>query len=93
MEIYNEKINDLLDLNNKDVKIREFFPCTIGLQNIKEELVTNKEQMYECLKTGNLNRHISATKANDRSSRSHTIFKIVSTWYLRGQYLTLLFFR
>ncbi|XP_063909339.1 uncharacterized protein LOC135126989 isoform X2 [Zophobas morio] len=77
MEIYNEKINDLLDLNNKDVKIREFFPCTIGLQNIKEELVTNKEQMYECLKTGNLNRHISATKANDRSSRSHTIFKIV----------------
>ncbi|EFA03966.2 hypothetical protein TcasGA2_TC014111 [Tribolium castaneum] len=76
IEIYNEKIYDLLDPSNKEVKIREFFPATIGLQNIKEEIVTSRKQMYECLRTGTLNRHIAGTKANDRSSRSHTIFKI-----------------
>ncbi|XP_044266431.1 kinesin-like protein KIN-7L isoform X2 [Tribolium madens] len=76
IEIYNEKIYDLLDPSNKDVKIREFFPATIGLQNIKEEIVSSRKQMFECLKTGTLNRHIASNTVNDRSSRSHTIFKI-----------------
>lgn len=77
IEIYNEKIYDLLDPKNKDVKIRTFFPSSVGLQNNKEEIVTCRQQMYECLKIGTLNRHIASNKVNDRSSRSHTIFKIV----------------
>lgn len=75
IEIYNEKIYDLLDEGKSDsVKIFE----TGGEVNVKQlELVaTSEEEIIEFYETGNKWRRTAETGMNDRSSRSHTIFKI-----------------
>lgn len=72
VEIYREKIYDLLD-DNKEIHLEdrngsfEFVDC-------KEEPVTSVRDIITYLKKGNDAKQVSATAMNDRSSRSHTIF-------------------
>ncbi|KAI8452177.1 kinesin motor domain-containing protein [Phakopsora pachyrhizi] len=81
LEIYNEQINDLLlppdNLNPQPIKIRQttsgyFFP-----EPLREELVTDLNQVQSLLNRGEANRHVAGTDFNSRSSRSHTIFGII----------------
>lgn len=77
-EIYNEKINDLLDKNGQDLKIREDFYGSTFV-NAKEEVVTQQSQVFELMKVGSKIRKIGCTNMNEKSSRSHTIFRFVCT--------------
>nr|CAG8467052.1 13492_t:CDS:10 [Entrophospora candida] len=69
MEIYNEKINDLLIPVNKDLKIHE--------DRLVKVVVTKPSEVMKEISRGELNRHTGSTNWNERSSRSHTLFKMV----------------
>lgn len=78
LEIYNEKVNDLLmtkkgeitDLRiHEDVNGQVFVKC-------KEEVTNCPEDVLSMMSKGNRIRRIGETNMNERSSRSHTIFRI-----------------
>ena len=47
------------------------------VHNVKEEVVRNSSDMYQCLQRGALSRTTAATLMNEKSSRSHSIFTII----------------
>ncbi|KAM8716372.1 hypothetical protein ACLKA7_003276 [Drosophila subpalustris] len=75
IEIYNEKIHDLLNKNNQDLKIVERH----GMVNVncKECIITCEEDLLKFLCVGNKERTVGETNMNERSSRSHAIFRII----------------
>ncbi|KAI9282238.1 kinesin motor domain-containing protein [Sporodiniella umbellata] len=77
MEIYNEKIKDLLEKVDTYPDIVEDKKKGVYVRNLKEQKVSTPSEVMQCIKTGEGNRHISATDYNDRSSRSHTVFQLV----------------
>lgn len=77
IEIYNEKVYDLYDPDNVDLKMVE--KNNDAYVNCKEAICKSVEDMYNVIKIGNKNKKIGDTDMNDRSSRSHTIFRIVSS--------------
>ncbi|KAJ4755936.1 Kinesin-like protein [Rhynchospora pubera] len=77
MEIYNEEINDLLVLESQKLPIHENLERGVYVAGIREEIVSNAEQVLQLLKLGEENRHFGETNMNARSSRSHTIFRMV----------------
>lgn len=74
IEIYNEKIYDLLSKKRNEVKIFEFQGQLE--MNHNEYAVKSKEEIMKYVKMGNRNKHIASTALNEFSSRSHTIFSI-----------------
>ena len=76
MEIYNEKIKDLLNPENTMPEIIED-KKGVSVRNLKEVIVKTVQEVMACIKEGEGNRHISATDYNEHSSRSHTIFQLV----------------
>ena len=76
IEIYNETVNDLLDTSKKNLEIRESIEKGLFVNNISEITVTNLEKAMNLLNKGELNKVTAETKLNEKSSRSHTIFKI-----------------
>ncbi|XP_057990315.1 kinesin-like protein KIN-7N isoform X2 [Hevea brasiliensis] len=77
MEIYNEEINDLFAVENQKLQIHESLERGIFVAGLREEIVNNAEQVLELIATGEVNRHFGETNMNIRSSRSHTIFRMV----------------
>ncbi|ESW32930.1 hypothetical protein PHAVU_001G029600 [Phaseolus vulgaris] len=77
MEIYNEEINDLLVVENQKLQIHESLERGVFVSGLKEEIVNNAEQVLDLIKAGEVNRHFGETNMNVRSSRSHTIFRMV----------------
>ncbi|XP_053686643.1 uncharacterized protein LOC128736187 [Sabethes cyaneus] len=75
IEIYNEKIFDLLDKSNTNLKILES-QCGDVQLNYKEIITNCPEQIMKYLEEGNKVKRIGDTNMNERSSRSHTIFRI-----------------
>lgn len=71
IEIYNEKIYDLLTDKKREIKI--FGEATTNQVQLP---IDTKEEILALLKNGNRNKTISATVSNDQSSRSHTILSI-----------------
>uniref|UniRef100_A0ABD2XNB7 Kinesin motor domain-containing protein n=1 Tax=Trichogramma kaykai TaxID=54128 RepID=A0ABD2XNB7_9HYME len=76
LEIYNEKVNDLLDTSATDLKLREDSNGYVQVLNSKEEIVSSPDNILALMKKGDKNRSIGQTDMNERSSRSHTIFRI-----------------
>jgi centromeric protein E len=76
MEVYNEKVRDLLNVEKNDLKVYETQEGNIST-DCSLEMVNCAEQMVHLLNQGNKNKSIGETQMNDRSSRSHTIFRIV----------------
>ena len=80
MEIYNEEINDLLSGPNatggKKLQVLETngVPYVAGLT---EEVVTSPEHVMEVLARGDRSRRVGSTNMNARSSRSHSLFRMV----------------
>lgn len=74
VEIYMEKIRDLLEVSKNDLKIREDKNRGIYIQDVTETYVSEESDVYDLMKLGNSNRAISATNMNEGSSRSHSIF-------------------
>ncbi|XP_049817290.1 centromere-associated protein E isoform X2 [Aethina tumida] len=76
LEIYNEKVNDLLCAEHTDMKVREDRDGNHFVES-KEEVASNPSQVFALMRQGNKNRKVGCTDMNERSSRSHTIFKIM----------------
>ncbi|RLN55433.1 hypothetical protein BBP00_00008485 [Phytophthora kernoviae] len=78
LEIYNEVVKDLLNPTEKgaNLKLRED-PRKGVYVECKEEIITNYENIVTLLQTGNQHRTVGQTAMNDRSSRSHSVFRIV----------------
>jgi centromeric protein E len=49
----------------------------VYVADIHEEVVMNRAEVAALVDKGNKNRRVGATKMNDRSSRSHTIFRMI----------------
>ncbi|CAL8235808.1 unnamed protein product, partial [Boreogadus saida] len=79
MEIYNETVTDLLVDNwkRKPLEVREALNKNIYVADLTEELVTCPAQALSWVFKGEKNRHYGKTKMNERSSRSHTIFRMI----------------
>lgn len=76
LEIYNEEVRDLLDpSSNKALPIREDPQRGVFVPS-KEEIVTDMESLLQILFRGDKARAFAATGMNERSSRSHTIFRV-----------------
>ncbi|XP_015450458.1 centromere-associated protein E isoform X5 [Pteropus alecto] len=79
MEIYNETITDLL-CNTQKMKpliIREDVNRNVYVSDLTEEVVYTPEMALKWITKGEKNRHYGITKMNQRSSRSHTIFRMI----------------
>jgi len=74
VEIYLEKIRDLISPEKSNLKVREDKARGIYIEDVTETYVANEMEVYDCMKLGASNRAISATNMNEGSSRSHSIF-------------------
>lgn len=83
IEIYNEVVRDLLDPSCSVLKIRESRSRGVFVE-ATEKIVTDFSHITSALNFGDKNRHVEETKMNERSSRSHTIFKITLESKARG---------
>lgn len=76
LEIYNEKIVDLLSAACTDLKIRDDPIYGTKIVGISLPVITSKYQLLQLIRRGDLNRKTSATDFNARSSRSHAIIQL-----------------
>ncbi|EDX04686.1 GD23772 [Drosophila simulans] len=76
IEIYNEKIYDLLNKKNQDLMIHESGDGIVNV-NCKESIVTSEDDLLRLLCMGNKERIVGENNMNERSSRSHAIFRII----------------
>ena len=79
IEIYNEEVRDLLVSGAQGtgavLAIRED-PRRGVFVNANESIVADLDSLMSTLYTGERNRSVASTAMNERSSRSHTIFRI-----------------
>ncbi len=76
LELYNENIHDLMNPDGKPLKIREHPKLGVYVENLAELVVANAGEIEKKMIEGNNVRHVAATKMNERSSRSHSVFTI-----------------
>ena len=80
MEIYNEKLSDLLQLDTKEreksLKIQDTKDDDVNIDGLIERPVETTEDVIKAMEDGQALRHTAGTSMNERSSRSHTIFRI-----------------
>eukprot|EP00826_Nyctotherus_ovalis_P000839 TRINITY_DN10057_c0_g1_i3.p1 TRINITY_DN10057_c0_g1~~TRINITY_DN10057_c0_g1_i3.p1 ORF type:complete len:729 (+),score=302.55 TRINITY_DN10057_c0_g1_i3:449-2635(+) len=74
LEIYNEKIRDLLDPSKNNLNVREEKQRGIYVEGLTEKSVGDNDEVYDIMKQGNDNRAVGSTGMNAQSSRSHSIF-------------------
>jgi len=74
VEIYMEKIRDLISPEKVSLKIREDRARGIYIEDVTEAYVSQETEVFDLMKLGNAHRAISATNMNEGSSRSHSIF-------------------
>jgi kinesin family protein 5 len=74
LEIYMERIQDLLDETKANLQVKEDKGRGIYIQDATEVFVSSPAEMMAVMKTGSSNRSVAATRMNERSSRSHSIF-------------------
>ncbi|KTW30625.1 hypothetical protein T552_00341 [Pneumocystis carinii B80] len=77
IELYNEELHDLLSIEDKKVKIFEdTVKKGIVISGMEDIPITNSSDGIKLLQMGSHKRQVAATKCNDLSSRSHSIFTI-----------------
>jgi hypothetical protein len=74
IEIYLEKIRDLIQPDRDNLKIREAATGGVYIEECSESYVGSKEEIFALLAEGQNSRAIAATKMNAESSRSHSVF-------------------
>lgn len=83
IELYNEELRDLMSVEeNAKLKIfddasRKGHATTI-VQGMEEAHIRTAAEGIKLLQEGSLKRQVAATKCNDLSSRSHTVFTITA---------------
>ncbi|KAL9577763.1 MAG: hypothetical protein Q9212_006160, partial [Teloschistes hypoglaucus] len=76
MEIYMEKIRDLLVPQNDNLPIHEEKSRGVYVKGLLEIYVSSVQEVYEVMRRGGAARATAATNMNQESSRSHSIFVI-----------------
>ncbi|KAK7337789.1 hypothetical protein VNO77_18376 [Canavalia gladiata] len=80
LEVYNEKIRDLLAENSveptKKLEVKQAADGTQEVPGLVEARVYGTEDVWEMLKSGNRVRSVGSTSANELSSRSHCLFRV-----------------
>ena len=79
VEIYNERIKDLLDPTKDNLRIHEKAGKGVYLQDVTENYIDSEDQVYQIMRHGNDNRAVASTNMNSESSRSHSIFILTVT--------------
>ncbi|XP_068093045.1 kinesin-like protein KIF13A isoform X2 [Hyperolius riggenbachi] len=81
MEIYNEKVRDLLDPkgSRQSLKVREHKVLGPYVDGLSQLAVTTFEDIESLMSEGNKSRTVAATNMNEESSRSHAVFTIIVT--------------
>lgn len=87
LEIYNEKIHDLLAVpvgggvgglnQQEEIKLREDSKRGVYATPLKEEIVQSPTQLLRVIHRGDTARRTGSTQFNARSSRSHAVVQIV----------------
>ncbi|MCJ8738279.1 hypothetical protein PDJAM_G00033970 [Pangasius djambal] len=76
LEIYNEKVLDLLSPNSQDLPIREDKDKNIIIPGLTHTSLSSFSDFHTHFVPASLNRTTASTKLNQRSSRSHAILLI-----------------
>lgn len=79
MELYCERIQDLLDPTKVDLKIGETTDTGVRIVDVTSVPVASRSDVLRLLKRGSANRSTSATKMNAESSRSHVLLEVIVT--------------
>ncbi|XP_020114772.1 kinesin-like protein KIN-1 isoform X1 [Ananas comosus] len=74
VEIYMEKVRDLLDLSKDNLQIKEGRNQGIYIAGVSEITVANTSEALCCLARGIANRAVGETQMNLASSRSHCLY-------------------
>ncbi|KAI0178971.1 kinesin-domain-containing protein [Hypoxylon sp. FL1284] len=83
IELYNEELRDLIS-GEENAKLKIFDDtsrkghATTVVQGMEESHIKNAAEGVKLLQDGSLKRQVAATKCNDLSSRSHTVFTITA---------------
>ncbi|KAJ5826426.1 kinesin-like protein klpA [Penicillium riverlandense] len=92
VEVYNENLNDLLgnpeELDKKKHEIRhDMQRGKTTITDINTVHLDSPEMVESILKQAAANRSVAATKANERSSRSHSVFilKLIGENHITGE--------
>jgi cell division protein FtsB len=76
VEIYMEKIRDLLKPSSTNLNVRESRERGVWVAGATEVCCASVEDMQSVMRLGGANRVISSTRMNSESSRSHSVFII-----------------
>ncbi|KAI9164650.1 hypothetical protein H9P43_008509 [Blastocladiella emersonii ATCC 22665] len=80
LEIYCEKVKDLLNpLNKAKLRVREHPILGPYVEDLSKLILTSGEDLLRLVETGNQLRTVAATNMNDTSSRSHAVFQVILT--------------
>ncbi|EEP78127.1 kinesin heavy chain [Uncinocarpus reesii 1704] len=79
MEIYMERIRDLLLPQNDNLPVHEEKSRGVYVKGLLEIYVSSIQEVYEVMRRGDAARAVAATNMNQESSRSHSIFVITIT--------------
>ncbi|XP_069675474.1 kinesin-like protein Klp98A isoform X2 [Periplaneta americana] len=79
LEIYNERVKDLLQpsATSHSLRVREHPRFGPYVQGLSRHLVTDYSDIQELMTQGNNHRTTASTNMNDVSSRSHAIFTVM----------------
>uniref|UniRef100_A0A8C1X826 plus-end-directed kinesin ATPase n=1 Tax=Cyprinus carpio TaxID=7962 RepID=A0A8C1X826_CYPCA len=80
MEIYCERVRDLLNPKNKgNLRVREHPLMGPYVEDLSKLAVTSYSDIQDLMDSGNKARTVAATNMNETSSRSHAVFNIIFT--------------
>uniref|UniRef100_A0A3B4ATH7 Kinesin-like protein n=1 Tax=Periophthalmus magnuspinnatus TaxID=409849 RepID=A0A3B4ATH7_9GOBI len=81
MEIYNEKVRDLLDPkgSRQPLRVREHKVLGPYVDGLSRLAVSSYKDIESLMSEGNKSRTVAATNMNEESSRSHAVFNIILT--------------
>ncbi|XP_005101516.1 kinesin-like protein KIF2A isoform X2 [Aplysia californica] len=83
-EIYSGKVFDLLNDKAK-LRVLEDHKNQVQVVGLREQVVTNADQVLELIQHGNNVRTSGQTSANQHSSRSHAVFQIILRQRVRNR--------
>ncbi|XP_053680754.1 kinesin-like protein Klp98A [Anopheles nili] len=86
LEIYNERVKDLLGPSSAGHGLRVREHRTLGpyVESLSQHPVSDYAEIQNCMIQGNIQRTTASTNMNDTSSRSHAIFTIT---FVQARYL------
>lgn len=80
LEIYNERVRDLLNPSNKgNLRVREHPSTGPYVEDLSKLVVQSFSEIENLMDEGNKARTVAATSMNETSSRSHAVFTLTLT--------------